>query len=134
MKGKQKMARKKGIANRRYTPEFKAEAMALAKSIGGNEAAMRLGMPESSLWNSLKAEAVDNSAGSVLTVRGQGSSAKRAGISSASGESASHATRNRALAQENAELKRKLADSQADLAILKKAAAHLPTKFARESK
>jgi transposase len=132
MKGIQKMARKKGVANRRYTPEFKAEALAMAKAIGGNEAAMRLGMPESSLWNWINAEAADKAPGSVLTVRCEGSSAKRGGggTRSASGESPSQSARNQALAQENTELKRRLADAQADLAILKKAAAY----FARESK
>jgi transposase len=122
MKGIQKMARKKGIANRRYTPEFKAEAKALAKSIGGNEAAMRLGMPESSLWNWLKAEAADKALGSTLVERDARSSAK--------GRSPAQAARSELLAQENAELKRRLADAQADLTILKKAAAY----FARESK
>ncbi len=128
------MARKKGIANRRYTAEFKAQAMALGRSIGGNEAAMRLGMPESSLWNWLKAEAVDKQASSVsgraLGVTDTATSVKRTPAGKASGLSPRQVVRSQVLAQENADLKRRLADSQADLAILKKAAAY----FARESK
>jgi transposase len=40
---------KKDVQDRRYTDEFKIEAVRLAESIGGNQAAKRLGMPESSL-------------------------------------------------------------------------------------
>jgi transposase len=130
IKGIQKMARRKGIVNRRYTAEFKREAMALAKSIGGNEAAMRLGMPESSLWNWLKAEAADKAAGKALVVRDAPTSAKGVRGSKSYAAPPAQARRNQALALENADLKRKLADSQADLAILKKAAAY----FARELK
>ena len=128
------MARKKGIANRRYTAEFKAQAMALGRSIGGNEAAMRLGMPESSLWNWLKAKApvknTSSASAQASVVPDTAASVKRTHSSKASGLSANQVTRNQVLAQENADLKRRLADSQADLAILKKAAAY----FARESK
>ena len=42
---------KNGISPRRYTDEFKVEAVRLGESIGGNQAAKRLGIPESSLWN-----------------------------------------------------------------------------------
>ncbi len=43
---------KKGLApSRQYTDEFKVEAVRLAESIGGNQAAKRLGIPDSSLWN-----------------------------------------------------------------------------------
>ncbi len=45
------MAKKELIANRRYTDEFKVEAVRLGESIGGNKAAKRLGIPESSLFN-----------------------------------------------------------------------------------
>jgi transposase len=42
---------KKDMEDRRYTDEFKIEAVRSAESIGGNQAAKRLGMPESSLHN-----------------------------------------------------------------------------------
>jgi hypothetical protein len=72
--------------------------MALAKSIGGDEAAMRLGMPESHLWNCLKAEAADKAAESALTVRGEGSGAKRGGNGNASQLSSAQIAHNQALA------------------------------------
>jgi transposase len=42
---------KETVPNRRYTDEFKAEALRLAESVGINQAAMRLDMPSSSLGN-----------------------------------------------------------------------------------
>jgi transposase len=42
---------KKVAPSRHYTDEFKVEAARLAESIGGNQAAKRLGIPESTLWN-----------------------------------------------------------------------------------
>ena len=45
------MSKKEVVANRQYTDEFKVEAVRLGESIGGNQAAKRLGIPESSLWN-----------------------------------------------------------------------------------
>ena len=48
------MGKKELIANRQYTDEFKAEAVRLGESIGGNQAAKRLGIPEASLWNWIK--------------------------------------------------------------------------------
>jgi transposase len=36
---------KKEVQDRQYTDEFKIEAVRLAESIGGNQAAKRLGMP-----------------------------------------------------------------------------------------
>jgi transposase len=45
------MSKKEVVANRQYTDEFKVEAVRLGESIGGNQAANRLGVPESSLWN-----------------------------------------------------------------------------------
>nr|ART37213.1 D363 [uncultured bacterium] len=39
------------VPNRQYMDEFKREAVRLAESIGGNQAAKRLGIPDSSLWN-----------------------------------------------------------------------------------
>jgi transposase-like protein len=44
------MGKKELVANRQYTDEFKVQAVKLGESIGGNQAAKRLGIPESSLW------------------------------------------------------------------------------------
>lgn len=48
------MSKKELVVNRQYTDEFKIEAVRLGESIGGNKAAKRLGIPESSLWNWMK--------------------------------------------------------------------------------
>ena len=48
------MSKKQSVLNRKYTDEFKVEAVRLAESIGGNPAAKRLDIPESSLWNWIK--------------------------------------------------------------------------------
>ncbi len=41
------MGKKEEVPNRQYTLEFKLEAVRLAQSIGGNQAAKRLGIPDS---------------------------------------------------------------------------------------
>ena len=41
------MGKKESVPNRRYTEEFKTEAVRLALSTGGNAAAKRLGIPQS---------------------------------------------------------------------------------------
>src|SRR5438105_12367122 len=48
------MNKKESVGNRRYTAEFKVEAVRLTESIGCTEAAKRLGVPYSSLWNWLQ--------------------------------------------------------------------------------
>jgi transposase len=48
--------KKVGVPDRRYTNEFKIEAVRLGKSVGYTEASRRLGMPESSLFNWVKLE------------------------------------------------------------------------------
>jgi len=45
------MGKVKSVPKRQYTDEFKLEAVRLAESIGGNQAAKRLGIPDSSMWN-----------------------------------------------------------------------------------
>ena len=45
------MAKKEQVPNRQYTDEFKLEAVRLAESIGGNAAAKRLGVPQSTVAN-----------------------------------------------------------------------------------
>jgi len=42
---------KETVPNRRYTDEFKVEALRLAESVGINQPAKRLDMPSSSLGN-----------------------------------------------------------------------------------
>ena len=48
------MSKKQQVPNRQYVDEFKVEAVRLAESIGANQAAKRLGVPDSSLWNWLR--------------------------------------------------------------------------------
>ena len=48
---------KETVPNRRYTDEYKQEALRLAKSVGINQAAQRLGMPASSLGNWMRRKA-----------------------------------------------------------------------------
>ena len=45
------MGKKETVPNRRYTEEFKTEAVRLALSTGGNAAAKRLGIPQSTMTN-----------------------------------------------------------------------------------
>jgi transposase-like protein len=45
------MSKKESVPNRQYTEEFKVEAVRLADSIGGNAAAKRLGVPQSTVTN-----------------------------------------------------------------------------------
>jgi len=45
------MGKKELVPSRQYTAEFKVEGVKVGESIGGNQAAKRLGIPESSLWN-----------------------------------------------------------------------------------
>src|SRR5882724_13169813 len=48
--------KKVGVPSRRYTNEFKIEAVKLGKSVGHSEASRRLGIPDSSLFNWVKLE------------------------------------------------------------------------------
>ena len=52
------MGRRESIKNRQYTDEFKVEAVRLGESIGVNQAAKRLGIPDSSLWNWIRLKRV----------------------------------------------------------------------------
>ena len=102
---------KKEVADRRYSDEFKVEAVRLAESIGGNQAAKRLGMPESSLHNWVRLKR----AGKLRALNGAAVSAKRPASE---------------LEAENERLRRELASTKLDLEIVKKAAAY----FAKESR
>jgi transposase len=105
------MGNREAVPNRQYTQEFKVEAVRLAQSVGGNQAAKRLGIPDSSLWNWLRL----SRAGKLGTVDGKVAEVKRPMSE---------------LEAENARLKRELASAKLDLEIVKKAAAY----FARESR
>jgi transposase len=98
------MGKKEAVPNRRYTEEFKAEAVRLALSTGGNAAAKRLGIPQSTMTNWVRQSREE---------------------SSASGASAVVAVK-RAVSEveaENTRLRRELASAKLDLEIVKKAAA-----------
>jgi transposase len=105
------MGKKEEVPNRQYTLEFKLEAVRLAQSIGGNQAAKRLGIPDSSLWNWLRLSRL----GKLDTGGGKIAEARRPASE---------------LETENARLRRELASAKLDLEIVKKAAAY----FAKESR
>ena len=105
------MGKKELVGNRQYTDEFKVEAVRLGESMGGNQAAKRLGIPESSLWNWMRL----SRAGKLKAAGTPTASVKRS-VSEVEGE--------------NARLRRELASTKLDLEIVKKAAAY----FAKESR
>ena len=102
---------KKELGNRRYNAEFKIEAVRLGESIGGNPAAKRLGIPESSLGNWMRL-----SRAGKLKAADAGAVAVKRSVSEVEAE--------------NARLRRELASTKLDLEIVKKAAAY----FAKESR
>jgi transposase len=102
--------KKVGVPSRRYTNEFKVEAVRLAQSVGCSEASRRLGIAESSLFNWVKLERAGKLGVSV-------------GVS-ATPRSAKE------LEAEVDRLRRELASAKTDNESLKKAAAY----FARESR
>lgn len=103
------MGKKEPVPNRQYTGEFKAEAVRLAGSIGGNAAAKRLGIPQSTMTNWVRR----SKAG---TLGENEATPARRPVSE--------------LEAENARLRRELANAKLDLEIVKKAAAY----FAKESR
>lgn len=105
------MSKKEQVPHRQYTDEFKLEAVKLAGSVGGNEAAKRLGIPDSSLWNWVR-----------LTRAGKLKAGESGVVPFKRGVND--------LEAENARLRRELASAKADLEIVKKAAAY----FAKESR
>jgi transposase len=105
------MGKRESIANRQYTDEFKVEAVKLGQSIGGNQAAKRLGIPDSSLWNWIRL----SRAGKLKVVDGAAVPVKRSMTE---------------IEAENSRLRRELASTKLDLEIVKKAAAY----FAKESR
>ena len=105
------MGKKESVPNRRYTEEFKTEAVRLALSTGGNAAAKRLGIPQSTMTNWVRQSRDEVSAAAA----GAATAVKRP-VSE--------------LEAENARLRRELASAKLDLEIVKKAAAY----FAKESR
>jgi transposase len=105
------MGKKELVPNRQYTNEFKVEAVRLAESIGGNQAAKRLGIPDSSMWNWIRL----NRSGKLKAANGTAVPVKRSVME---------------VEAENSRLRRELASTKLDLEIVKKAAAY----FAKESR
>jgi transposase len=105
------MGKKELVGNRQYTDEFKIEAVRLGESIGGNQAAKRLGIPESSLWNWIRL----SRAGKLKAAVGVAAPVKRSVTE---------------VEAENTRLRKELASTKLDLEIVKKAAAY----FAKESR
>jgi transposase len=105
------MGKKQLVANRQYTDEFKVEAVRLGEAIGGNQAAKRLGIPDSSLWNWIRLRR----AGKLKAAEGAAVAVRRS-VSEVEAE--------------NARLRKELASAKLDLEIVKKAAAY----FAKESR
>jgi transposase len=105
------MGKKELVGNRQYTDEFKIEAIRLGESIGGNQAAKRLGVPESSLWNWIRL----NRTGKLKAAVGTAVPVKRSVTE---------------VEAENTRLRKELASTKLDLEIVKKAAAY----FAKESR
>ena len=105
------MGKKEAVPNRRYTDEFKTEAVRLALSTGGNAAAKRLGIPQSTVTNWVRRSREGGSASLVSAA-----AAVKRPVSEVEAE--------------NARLRRELASAKLDLEIVKKAAAY----FAKESR
>ena len=105
------MGKVESVPNRQYTDEFKLEAVRLAESIGGTQAAKRLGIPDSSMWNWIRL----SRKGKLKAADGRATPVKRSVTE---------------LEAENSRLRRELANAKVDLEIVKKAAAY----FAKESR
>jgi len=108
------MSKKESVPNRQYTEEFKVEAVRLADSIGGNAAAKRLGVPQSTVTNWVRTRKSEQQ-GSVPSAPESTLMARRP-VSE--------------LEAENARLRKELVNAKLDLEIVKKAAAY----FVRESR
>ena len=108
------MGKKELVPNRQYTEEFKVEAIRLAESIGGNAAAKRLGVPQSTVTNWIRTR-----------------KSRRQGLAPSAPESTLMARRPVSEVEaENARLRKELVSAKLDLEIVKKAAAY----FVRESR
>ena len=104
------MGKREVGTKREYTQEFKVKTLRLAESIGGNAAASRLGVPQSTVTNWVRRRKEMKPAGLVPSL-----AVKRP----MSG-----------LEVENTRLRRELVNAKLELDIVKKAAAY----FVRESR
>lgn len=95
------------LPKRQYTEEFKVEAIRLAASVGGHEAARRLGVPVATLGNWSRRGSASSVAGGVPVVS---EGPVRRPVSE--------------LEAENSRLRRELAEAKQDVEILRKATAY----------
>ena len=102
------------VPKRRYTDEFKAEAIRLGESVGQHEAARRLGIPVATLGNWCRKR--DETGPSTSAEAGAASVPVKRPVSE--------------LEAENSRLRKELADARLDVEILRKATAY----FARGSR
>ena len=106
------------LPRRQYTEEFKTEAVRLSESIGGHEAARRLGVPVATLgnWKRRLVAAGTTGAAAAEVVSSAAAVPTRRPVSE--------------LEAENSRLRKELADARLDVEILRKATAY----FARGSR
>lgn len=97
------------LPRRQYTDEFKVEAARLAESVGGHEAARRLGVPVATLGN-WKRRTAATATGAPEVALAPGAAPTRRPVSE--------------LEAENSRLRRELADAKLDVEILRKATAY----------
>ena len=96
------------VIKRQYTDEFKVEAVRLAGSVGGHEAARRLGVPTATLGNWKRRQDADGTEPEVAV-------------------SASAVLTRRPVNEreaENSRLRKELVDAKLDVEILRKATAY----------
>lgn len=97
------------LPKRQYTDEFKVEAIRLAESVGGHEAARRLGVPVATLGNWKRRRGAVGNAAPEVAVSAAALPTRRP-VSE--------------LEAENSRLRRELADAKLDVEILRKATAY----------
>lgn len=101
------MATKEAVPNRRYTDEFKRQAVRLAASIGGNATAKRLGVPHSTVTNWVRRARE----GALQESQGEGAPVRRP-VSE--------------LEAENSRLRRELASTKLDLELVENSPREAP--------
>lgn len=95
------------LPKRQYTEEFKSEAVRLAASVGGHEAARRLGVPMATVGNWSRRHAASTGSGGAAV---SAEAPTRRPVSE--------------LEAENSRLRRELAEAKLDVEILRKATAY----------
>ena len=99
------------LPRRQYTDEFKIEAIMLAESIGGHEAARRLGVPVATVGNWKRRRAAAGLAGVAAPDVAPSASAVPTRCPASE------------LEAENSRLRRELSDAKLDVEVLRKATA-----------